>query len=122
MSRSTFSRRVLVADADPERAATLRALLHAWGHTVAVAADGLSALRRAESFRPDAVVVGPAAYAVGRRLRQSPALDGVLLVAVTADTLDPAVARWFDACVVTPFDPEQLRALVATGAAHSLGA
>jgi CheY-like chemotaxis protein len=119
---TTYRRRVLIADADPERAATLRALLHVWGHSVAGAADAPSALRRAESFRPDVVIAGPALHGIARRLRQTPALDGVLLVAVTNVDVDPAILQWFDAGLSAPFDPECLRALVATGTARSLGA
>jgi hypothetical protein len=54
------------------------------------------------------------------------ALDGVLLVAVTAGGSDADlacfVAAGFDLGLSPPFDPEQLRALVARGVAHSLGA
>jgi CheY-like chemotaxis protein len=61
MSHPTFPRRILIADAETERAATLRALFHAWGHAVAVVTDAPAALRRAETFRPDVVVAGPVA-------------------------------------------------------------
>ena len=122
MPHTTYRRRVLIADADPERAGTLRALLHVWGHSVACAADVTSALRRAEAFRPDIVIVGPALHSIGRRLRQTPAMDGVLLVAVTDNNAVAAVFAWFDTRLSAPFDPERLRAFVVTGTAHSFGA
>jgi CheY-like chemotaxis protein len=122
VSHTIYRRRVLVADADPERAATLRALLHVWGHNVAGAADAPSALRRAESFRPDVVVAGPGLHGIAKPLRQSPARDGVLMVAVTDGDVEPAAFQWFGAALSVPLDPERLRALVATGTVQAIGA
>lgn len=47
--------RILVVDDDVDTAEMLQELLQDSGHDVCIAHDGISALRQAESFRPDVV-------------------------------------------------------------------
>ena len=130
-SRLSHSRRVLIADGLADRCDALRVLLTLWGHKVTVASDGPAALATAATFRPDAALLdldlpGLDGFAVARRLRRSRALDGVLLLAVTAtDTaLERARCRaaGFDRRLVVPFDPEELRTLLERGTVQPLRA
>ena len=67
--------RVLAVDDWPDSLTTLRLLLQVWGHEACVADDGPTALRMADSFQPDVVILdiampGMDGYAVAKRLRQ----------------------------------------------------
>lgn len=80
--------RVVVADDCEDIADTLLFLLGDWGHTVAVARDGLAAVRVAMDFLPDAVLLdigmpGIDGYEAARRIRQQLGPE-VVLIAVTA--------------------------------------
>src|SRR5712671_3442967 len=82
------TRRVLVADACKDFAATLRLLLRWWGHNVGIAHDGPTAVRLARAFRPDVIITDIClprldGFAVAELVRAEACLDGVLLVAVT---------------------------------------
>ena len=51
------ARKVLIVDDHEEIRSSLTRLARAWGHEVAVAADGSSALSLAETFRPECAIV-----------------------------------------------------------------
>jgi CheY-like chemotaxis protein len=79
---------VLVVEDNDDGRETLRLLLELCGYEVAVAADGVAGVQKAQEFRPDAALIDLGlprldGLQVARRLR---ALFGnaVLLVAVTA--------------------------------------
>ncbi|QJE02279.1 response regulator [Massilia forsythiae] len=81
-------RRLLVVDDNRDAAETLSALLATMGHEVAVANDGVQALRMMAGLRPQVVFLdigmpGMSGYEVARAVREDPALDGVRLVALT---------------------------------------
>ncbi|HEY2158623.1 MAG TPA: ATP-binding protein [Isosphaeraceae bacterium] len=82
-------RRVLVVDDNVDAAVSLgRLLTRIYGQDVCVAHDGPSALRSAEEFRPEIVVLdigmpGMDGYEVARRLRGRPDSSGATLVALT---------------------------------------
>jgi CheY-like chemotaxis protein len=87
MTRRPHPLRVLVVDDDPD-ADTLRGLVRSWGHRAAVALDGPSALRLARAYPPDVLLLQLAlrraeGWQLAQSLRTEPALDGVLLVAVS---------------------------------------
>ncbi len=124
-------RRVLVASGTPDLTNTLLTLLALWGHLAESAPDGRAALRVARTFRPEAALLGLGLAELGgcalaRRLRRLPELDGVLLIALTGDGSDRAGARCraagFDGRLVVPFDPEELRGLLARGTTRPLPA
>jgi two-component system, chemotaxis family, CheB/CheR fusion protein len=80
--------RVLVVDDSADLAESTSMLLELIGHEVQIATDGPAALRLAESFHPDAVLLDigmphMTGYDVARRLRQSSAGQRALLIAVT---------------------------------------
>ena len=110
--------RVLVVEDNRDAAESLRALLELMGHEVRTAGDGLSGLRQARAFRPEAILCDLGlpgdldGYAVAAAVRADPLLRGVLLAAVSGygrleDKLHCAQAR-FDLHLTKPVEPAEL--------------
>src|SRR5205085_2045571 len=115
-------RRVLVVDDNVEAAASLALLLGVAGHEVRVVYDGEAALAAVSAERPEVVLMDIGlprldGYEVARRLRQQPALRGVVLVALTGWGQDEDKRRsreaGFDHHLTKPFDPSDLQCLLA---------
>jgi len=113
---------VLVADDNVDAAATLAALLEIAGHTVRVVHDGAAAVEEAARLRPDLVFLDIGmpfmdGYDAARRLRQLPALDGVMLVALTGWGTEEDRARsraaGFDRHLLKPALPDDVEAVLA---------
>jgi PAS domain S-box-containing protein len=114
-------RRILVVDDSRDSADTLARLLRRLGHAVEVAYEGPSACAAAVALLPDIVLLdiglpGMDGYAVARRLRAEPALNGVCLVALTgygsaADRRKSAESG-FDAHLVKPVEFDALRRML----------
>src|SRR6476619_7334447 len=82
--------RVLHIEDDPRNRLLVRKLLSADGHEVIDAADGLEGVRLAIAQRPDIVLVdlnipGLDGFEVTLRLRTEASLNGVPIVAITAE-------------------------------------
>jgi signal transduction histidine kinase/ActR/RegA family two-component response regulator len=115
--------RVLVVDDNRDAAESLAMVLELAGYEVRTAGDGERALAVAREFRPEAVLLDismPGAldgYAVARRLRQDPGMEGALLVAITGYGTPEDVARardaGFDSHLAKPADPAQVKDLLA---------
>ena len=111
------ARRVLVVDDNVDAATMLEMLLRSLGHETRVAHDGISALRAAEEFRPDVVLLdigmpGIDGYEVARRLRGLANMRRMRIVAVTgwgqeADRKRSEEAG-FDLHLVKPVDASEL--------------
>jgi signal transduction histidine kinase/DNA-binding response OmpR family regulator len=119
--------RVLVVDDHVDAAASLAMLLRLYGHEVRTAADGLTALEEARSFRPEVVLLdiglpGMDGYEVARRLRKESQGDHMLLAALTGYGQDKDRYRsreaGFDHHLVKPVDPEALHRLLASCRTH----
>ncbi|MDP2055776.1 MAG: response regulator [Acidobacteriota bacterium] len=91
--------------------------LRSIGYGVSTAADGLSAVAKAEELLPDLIVLdlelpGLTGFEVATRLRANKATAAIPLIAATgyshARQLDLARASGFDAVVVKPCDPDVL--------------
>ena len=91
--------------------------LQSMGYRVSTAADGLSAVAKAEELLPDLIVLdlelpGLTGFEVARRLRATPGTSAIPLIAATgyshARQLDMARQSGFDAVVVKPCDPDML--------------
>lgn len=117
-------RRILVVDDNADTAETLARLLELGGHPVGLAHDGPTALRVAETFRPEVVLLDIGlpemdGYEVAGRLRQLPGLEQTVLVALTGYSHDEHRRRCrevgFDHILTKPIDPEDLQQLLATG-------
>ena len=112
------SKRVLVVDDNEDAAELLREILSCLGHSVEVAYDGPTALKLAESFRPDVALLDIGmpvmnGFELAARLRQgcSPALR---LIAITGYGKEAvAGSEGFDQHLMKPFDVNQLRDLIA---------
>jgi CheY-like chemotaxis protein len=111
------SRRILVADDDPDGAETLAVMLRSSGHEVRVADDGPATLEVANDFRPQVVFLdlgmpGMDGYQIARRLRQMDGLDTSLLVALTGYGREVdrqrAYDAGFDVFLVKPASPKIL--------------
>jgi two-component system, OmpR family, response regulator MprA len=124
------SSRILVVEDDTRLAATLTRVLHAEGHDVEVAADGLDGLRRARERSFDLVVLdimlpGLDGIAVCRRLRATAQVPILLLTALGGtDERVNGLDAGADDYLVKPFAYEELLARVralmrrATPAGH----
>ena len=114
--------RVLVVDDNRDAADTLAILLGLWGYDRRVSYDGESALRVAQDYRPDCLLLdinlpGVDGLGVARRFRSHPELGRVKLVALTAYSDPENIQRiretGFDYHVVKPAAPDQMRRLLA---------
>jgi DNA-binding response OmpR family regulator len=113
-------RTVLVVDDEPDILLLHRLNLEAAGHRVVLAADGLTALERIDSDRPDAVVLDvmmPALDGWGflDRLRDGDAPPPVLVVSAKSSPGDVQRARDLGAAdyLAKPYDSEELVRRVA---------
>jgi two-component system CheB/CheR fusion protein len=116
-------RRILVVDDNQDVAQSLAMLLEMLGHELGVAHDGPGALETAERMRPEVVLMdislpGMDGYEVARRMRQLPASDGALLVALTGwaqeDDRRRSAEAGFDKHLVKPVDLTTLQELLAS--------
>jgi CheY-like chemotaxis protein len=122
---SSPSLRILVVDDCPDNRGTLRTLVRLWGHQAYEAADGFAALKAAEVFLPDVILLdiilpGLNGFEVARQLRALPALARTMLVAVTGharrhEAYDTS-GGVFDFRLVKPFDPGVLEQLLKSRA------
>jgi two-component system CheB/CheR fusion protein len=114
--------RVILVEDNPDAAESLLMLLELLGHQVRVFGDGLRALAAAGAAPPDMMIVdiglpGIDGYEVARRARKHPALERIVLVALTGygreeDRRD-ALAAGFDHHLVKPVEPGEIEGLVA---------
>jgi PAS domain S-box-containing protein len=81
-------RRILVVDDNRDAAQALRLLLEGDGHEVQIASDGPAGLAAARQYRPEVALLDIGlpnmnGYELAQRIREDPALESTLLVAVT---------------------------------------
>jgi two-component system CheB/CheR fusion protein len=119
---ATSSHRVLIVDDNADAAQSLALLARAWGHEVAVASDGPSALALAQRFEPQRALVdiglpGMSGYELARRLRtQHPQLYLVAMTGYGRETdRREAHSAGFDVHLVKPANPHELQVLLANG-------
>ena len=113
---------VLVADDNRDQADSLATLLRAWGYTVRVAYDGLTALETAQTYKPNIAILDLGlpvmdGYQLALQLRRQPALKDLKLIALTGYDWEGAQRRsqeyGFDKHCVKPVDPDELKQLLA---------
>jgi signal transduction histidine kinase len=111
------ARRVLIVDDNVDSGDTLAMLLTMQGHTVQTARDGAEALRVAERFQPDVLLVDIGmpvmnGYDMARTIRDRGILRGARLVALTGwgqeDDRERAFAAGFHAHMTKPPDLARL--------------
>jgi two-component system CheB/CheR fusion protein len=114
--------RILIIDDNADASEALAMLLVSDGHVVQTRLDGPQGLEAASIFRPDVVLLdiglpGMDGYEVAKRLRESAATPGAMLIAVTGygqpgDQLK-SIEAGFDHHLVKPVDIEVLARLLA---------
>jgi len=118
---STLKRRLLVVDDNRDAAESMSMLLELWGHDVAYAYDGPSALETAEQWHPEAVFLdiglpGMDGYEVAEKLRELPNAKGAVLIAITGygqeDDRLRSLRAGIDHHLVKPVAPDALRSLI----------
>ncbi|HKW93824.1 MAG TPA: CHASE3 domain-containing protein [Methylomirabilota bacterium] len=123
--RRVTGRHILVVDDEPDSADSLALFLRLRGHDVRTAYDGPSALKEVLSHQPDVIFLdlglpGMSGYDVARRLRATPGVGAVRLVALTGygTEADRQKARdaGFDLHLAKPVDPLALDAILARSA------
>ena len=114
-------RRVLIVDDNRDNASSLELLLGALGQEVYTADDGPTALQLTQTHRPEIVLLdiglpGMDGYEVARQCRRDPALDQMILVAMTGYGKDEDRRRseeaGFNAHFVKPVSVDDLRSLL----------
>ncbi|MEJ6023289.1 hybrid sensor histidine kinase/response regulator [Ramlibacter sp. PS4R-6] len=114
--------RILVVDDLAASAETLMTLLEMEGFEVKTAHEGMSALRIAEDFRPDVVLLdiglpGMNGFEVANRLRSQPQSRDALLIALTgygeAESRSRSVQAGFDFHMVKPADVNLLLTMLS---------
>ena len=118
---STPRRRLLVVDDNRDAAESMSMLLEMWGHDVAYAYDGPSALKTAEQWQPEAVFLdiglpGMDGYEVAAKLRELPTARDAILIAITGYGQEDDRLRSRQAGLahhlVKPVAPDALRSLI----------
>jgi signal transduction histidine kinase len=110
--------RILHIEDDPANRLLVRKLLQMAGHTVTDAADGLEGVSLARAEPPDLVLVdlnlpGLDGYEVTLRLRGEPSMQGVPIVAITAEgDRDTSLAVGCDGFLQKPIDAREFAATV----------
>jgi CheY-like chemotaxis protein len=113
--------RILVIEDNPDAALSLKILLTAQGHEVAIATDGASGLRAAEEQMPDVVLLNIrlpklGGYEVAQRLRARRPEARPFIIAITghgrAEDKQKSLAAGISLHLVKPVDPEMLLELL----------
>jgi DNA-binding response OmpR family regulator len=113
--------KVLIADDEPNIVTSLEFLMRGCAYEVRVARDGEEALRLAEAFQPDILLLDVMmplcdGFEVCRRLRGNPATRGVRILMLTAHGRDAEMERGLalgaDAYITKPFSNKDLVAKV----------
>ena len=117
----TSKHRLLVVDDNRDAAESMSMLLEMWGHDVAFAYDGPSALETAQQWQPEAVFLdiglpGMDGYEVAARLRELPQAKGAVLIAITGYGQEDDRVRsrqvGIDHHLIKPVAPDALRNLI----------
>jgi two-component system, OmpR family, alkaline phosphatase synthesis response regulator PhoP len=116
-----MSKRILIADDEPNIVTSLEFLMEQAGYETKVATNGQEAIDLATSFRPDLVLLdimfpAKSGYEVCQRLKSEPATRGIKVVIVSAKGRDVEVAKAMelgaDAYIAKPFSTRELVAKV----------
>jgi two-component system, sensor histidine kinase len=121
-------RRCLIIEDNVDAAESLSLLLQLIGHEAEVAHDGAEGVEKARGFRPEVVLCDIGlpgqldGYAVARSFRADPELRSAYLIALSGygqeEDRRRALAAGFDTHLTKPADLDELRRLLAEGAAR----
>ncbi|HZR67821.1 MAG TPA: response regulator [Burkholderiales bacterium] len=120
--------KVLVVDDSVDSAESMAIILEMSGHSVRKAHNGPDALRAASEYRPDVVLMdigmpGMSGHEVAQKLRETPAMREVVLIAMTGYgrqvDREQSRAAGFDHHLVKPLDFDKLNeVLIASSASR----
>ena len=117
MTHAEAGKHILIVDDYVDALDIWAIYLRSRGYRVSTAADGLSAVAKAEELIPDLVVLdlelpGLTGFEAAKRLRANPETSRIPLIAATGYSherqLEMARQSGFDAVVVKPCDPDML--------------
>jgi len=123
-----MSKKILIADDEPNIVTSLEFLMRKAGYEVRVARDGEEALGQMESFQPDLVLLDVmmpkvSGYDLCQRLRSHPQWKNVRIVMLSAKGLEVEVTKGMslgaDLYVTKPFSSGELVAKVGALLASS---
>ena len=112
-----MSKKVLIADDEPNIVISLEFLMKREGHAVSVARDGPSALEAIRTAKPDLVLLdvmmpGLSGFEVCQAVRGDEALAGVKILMLSAKGRDTDIAKGqalgADAYMTKPFSTKEL--------------
>lgn len=112
--------RVLVVDDCADTATNLQWLMQAWGHHARIAGDGPMALKMADAFRPDIVLLdidlpGMDGYEVAKQLRTHDQLKPIIIAYsgyCTEADIRRALDRGCNYHLAKPAEPDEIRQLL----------
>src|SRR5262249_31351209 len=113
--------RVLVVDDDPDTTQSMGCVLRLWGHEAFTAHDGTAAVKAADQFRPDVVLLDlalrsrPDGFEVARQIRRQAAAQPLILCVSGYggdDHRRQARAAGCDHYLLKPPDLDELRRLL----------
>jgi len=121
LARVPRSKRIAVVEDNPDARVLLAQVLEAMGFAVLTAQDGEEALRLAEQERLPIYIIDLGlprinGFEVARRIRQMPASEGALLIALSGygspEDKQKAAEAGFDHHLTKPADMEELERLL----------
>ena len=116
-----MSKRILIADDEPNIVISLEFLMQRNGYEVATAADGEQALRLLEEFKPDLILLDIMlplrnGFEVCQRIRENAAWKHTKIIMLTAKGREVEVAKGLalgaDVYITKPFATKELLASV----------
>jgi DNA-binding response OmpR family regulator len=116
-----MSKKILIADDEPNIVISLDFLLLNSGYQVKTAANGEEALRRIAEFRPDLILLDimlprKNGFEVCQKIRENPAWNGIKVVMLSAKGRESEVTKGLalgaDAYITKPFATKELLAQV----------
>ena len=114
-----MSKKILIADDEPNIVLSLEFLMQKSGYLVQTAADGDEALRRVAEFLPDLILLDimlprKNGFEVCQTIRNNPAWNGIKVVMLTAKGRESEVSKGYalgaDAYITKPFATRELLA------------
>ena len=116
-----MSKKILIADDEPNIVISLEFLMQNSGYLVATAANGDEALRQIADFGPDLILLDIMlpqrnGFEVCQKIRENPAWNGIKVVMLTAKGRESEVTKGLalgaDAYITKPFATKELLAQV----------
>lgn len=116
-----MTKRVLIADDEPNIVVSLEFLMERNGYQIRIASDGDQVLKAVEEQRPDLILLdvmlpGRSGFEVCQKIRENPAWQGIKIIMLTAKGRETEVAKGLalgaDAYITKPFSTKDLLAQV----------